>query len=772
MILLVSAALTAILRPQSPWSGRLLRLGALAFPLAAVVLGSLFFLNRYEFRYVWAHSKADYEPWFKLAGMWAGQEGSILLWGVMSAAFAAWGLRSAGDLRRWYVLACSLVLATLAGIQAFESPFRLHEMIEGVQIVPPDGQGMNPTLLNGWIVIHPPTIFAGFGMLIVPFALGLAALITARYDRWVDAVRPWIITSVTLMGVGLCMGGFWAYETLGWGGFWMWDPVENTSFVPWVAGAAFIHSIFVQKAAGRWRVLTAVLGALPMPLFIYGTFLTRSGFLGDSSVHSFAKMDSSALWFLIALLGGALLSLISLGIRAGVRARKAAQAGPQAQTWLNKTVFYGAALWLLFGFGAVTAIGMSWPLVMSLRGQKPEMVDEFLYNSVLSVFFLPFLLAISAAPFLTWRGLTMKQLALKLINPLAFAIFAAGVCLLWMKSEAWPAYKALEEPVRILGGGTVPRTPWMLFVFSLAVFAAAANAMRMLELYPKARQSTGGLITHVGLLMALAGLIFSRGFQQKEVLFVHGQRLAAGLGYELTEQGPTKSFADRKNQVKVEFKGREDSFTATPGLYFTPNLNPQEEPRPNATPHVQRFPFHDIYLALFSFDFGASEPLMLRPNASASAEGASASYQGILFHYKKLETEGVMGTDGAKFIGVVDVTGPDGKTQEVRPSMELAGGKVIENTVKVQDGLKLVMTTPMDAASQAATFRFDYTQPGYPVEVYFKPLTTLVWLGVGIMTFGGFYAAWARRRRPSEPSTHEAAHDSQVEAPSRPSHVR
>ncbi len=775
MALLIGAIAVTIFKPESRWSSRLMAMGASGFGVAFLLLTTLFFTGRYEYSYIWGLSQKDYEPWYKLAGVWAGQEGSILLWGMLSAVFAVWGLRSAGSYRRWYVLLCSLFLVTLAGIQAFESPFDLHAPIDGIHVAPPDGQGMMPTLLNYWIVIHPPTIFAGFGMLLVPFALAMSAMITGRYQDWVDSVRPWMISAVSLMGVGLCMGGFWAYETLGWGGFWMWDPVENTSFVPWVAGAALIHGIFVQKASGKWRVLNAVLGAVPLLLFTYGTFLTRSGFLGDSSVHSFAQMDSSALWFLIALMGGLILGILGVSIRAGIISRREKQEFKKPETWLNKTVFYGIAMWLLFAFGIVTAIGMSWPLVMSLRGQEPEMVDEFLYNSVLSIFFLPFLLAISIAPFLTWRGLTAKQLARKLINPLAAAIFAVGVCLLWTKNPIWPAQKALTETVTVIGGGEWPRVPWMLFVFGLCIFAAAANFGRMMELYPKARRTTGGVITHIGLMLTLAGLVFSRGFQQKDTLFIHNNRLTASMGYAITNDGPTGSFADRSNEVKVNFDSAAGKFTATPGLYYRPAADPNAEPQTNATPHVQRFLLHDIYVALFPFDFGASEPLMLTPNADPVAEGATARYQGVNIHYKRLETEGTPGTDGARFIAVLDVWGEDGERTEIRPWLQLNKGQIIEEGVGVGDGLKVVMTTPMDAASQAASFRFDYTEPGYPVEVYFKPLTTLVWLGVGIMTLGGFYAAWGRRRKPlapQEPTAHEAAHDPEVEAPSRPGHVR
>lgn len=212
---------------------------AVALTFAALL--ALFVTDQFSFRYVFAHGAADHEIQYKVAGVWSGQEGSFLLWALCSGLFGTAALRSVGAVRRAYLSVYGLLQAALCGILAYESPFDLLPLVDGRQVMPPTGQGMSPTLLNYWVTIHPPTIFLGFGSLGVLFAWSAAALVSGRLAEWAAPARPWALVSLSLLGVGLCMGGFWAYETLGWGGFWAWDPVENTSLVPWCVVAALVH---------------------------------------------------------------------------------------------------------------------------------------------------------------------------------------------------------------------------------------------------------------------------------------------------------------------------------------------------------------------------------------------------------------------------------------------------------------------------------------------------------------------------------------------------
>ena len=205
--------------------------GVAGFVGAAGCLLVLFLNKQYQFQYVFEHIANDHELQYLIAGVWSGQEGSFLLWGLLSAIVGFFAVRGAGKYKRWMTFVYALFLAAVAGILAFESPFVLLQslggqslVVDGVLKVMPDGFGLAPSLLNYWMVIHPPTIFTGFSCLTVLFAYSMAALMHRDAVSWIPLVRPWAIFTLTILGVGLCMGGFWAYETLGWGGFWLWDP--------------------------------------------------------------------------------------------------------------------------------------------------------------------------------------------------------------------------------------------------------------------------------------------------------------------------------------------------------------------------------------------------------------------------------------------------------------------------------------------------------------------------------------------------------------------
>jgi cytochrome c-type biogenesis protein CcmF len=623
------------------------------------------------------------------------------------------------------------------------------------------------------------------------------------------------------------MGGFWAYETLGWGGFWVWDPVENTSFVPWCALAAFTHGIIVQQARSKWHMTNVILGAAPFLLFCYGTFLTRSGFLGDTSVHSFARMDPQALGILIALIGFSFFGFIGVLVPAlkwWKTAQPKVEEGYEKHVW-NKSAFYGVAMWLLFAFGLVTAVGMSVPLIQSLVGQAPKVVEESLYNQVLGWFFVPAMVAIGLAPYANWRGESFRSLGSKVLNQLALAIMFTGFLLLWSKA-GWQGQTA--DPTMttsIAGVVTLPRLNWIAFLAFLTFFAIFSNLFKLWEMLPRARKTAGGVLTHAGVGMALLGLIVSRGLEQKKLVTVHPSKPAEAFDYQINYVGPTKGFANRNNEVKLSVSGDRGNFVAHPGLYFRPG---EEGPQETIWPHIERRPLYDLYFTLHPMVWEASEPQGL-------TKGQQARFENFIVTYQGLRTTGVLGTDTAKFFADATVQ-ILGDPVNVSPSLALGGGESTAQPARTPDGSSLyllradmdkstivlrlssqpslplslaqgasidagdlrltfksmrteqgaspdqarlvadvtveeiVATTkvaPMmsmadgqkvrlnseyelaleriDAATKAAFFRFDYVQPAYPLEVYYKPLTWLVWFGVGIMTIGALWSSRGRR---------------------------
>jgi len=730
------------------------RLASAALGLAFIALISLFVTSQFQFQYIQKHSALDHELQYKVAGTWSGQEGSFLLWAVGSALFVSLAIGKSGIYKRWFAGVSSLFLAALAGILSFESPFVLNPASTDIS----NGFGMPPSLLNYWVVIHPPTIFLGFGCLTALFAWSMSAMLHRDLDTWIDQVRPWALIGLTFTGVGLCMGGFWAYETLGWGGFWAWDPVENTSFVPWLILAVFIHGIIVQKTRKKWHLSNVVYCALPFLSFVYGTFLTRSGFLGDTSVHSFANMDRSALWILVALGIASIGAFLAVYIPTAKWWKPIAPPTPKTEGFWTKDTFYGYSAWLLISLAVIAAFGMSVPLIQSLKGEKPRVVEESLYNTVVAFPFIPIVALMAIGPFLTWRKAGIKNFTKYFINLLSATIAVTGFTLLWLK---WGGQEVLLGPfiatfpgipsdpaktTNFLISKAVYTTPWVLSLYALSVFAVFANLTRGVQLFRQNKLSSASMLTHIGVILTLVGLIFSRGFEQKvDKIVAHESKTLQAFGYNINLEGRTSGFGDRNNKIKLKFTKPGDEFTASPGLYFVPGQD--GKPQEFNWPYIHSQFLFDTYVVVRAFtfteegapDFGGSVPTSVLP-------GQTADFNGYLFTYQGMETEGSPGTFGAKFIATVTVHNAETETV-VKPYVKLLGpGELERPVVDAGNGLGIYVDS-INAADKSATFVIKYMTPAYPIEIYYKPLTILVWWGVGIMTLGGTLAAFYRRNK-------------------------
>ena len=244
--------------------------------------------NRYEYLYVVSYSNRELDPYFKFAGLWAGQRGSLVFWTLLLSVFSSIAVFRNRLRNREFM---PYVSGTLLGILAFLLVVLLFADVnpfERLGFTRINGLGLNPQLQNYWMTIHPPTLYLGFTAFAVPFAFAVSALLTGRLDsRWIAVTRRWILLSWFFLTLGIIFGMRWAYEELGWGGYWFWDPVENASLLPWLTATAFLHSIQIQEHRGMLKVWNMVLVTVTFLLTIFATFLTRSGLI--ESVHSFAE---------------------------------------------------------------------------------------------------------------------------------------------------------------------------------------------------------------------------------------------------------------------------------------------------------------------------------------------------------------------------------------------------------------------------------------------------------------------------------------------------
>lgn len=708
-------------------------------------LGLLIWLTvnkQYQFEYVFSHS----DNWLsfdkRIAATWGGQEGSFLLWASASALFGILSLRSVGVYQRAYVAAYSLILAGLSSILVFESPFRLWKPPAEVASffagkMPEDGAGLTPALINKWMVIHPPVMFLGFGSLTVLYALGVAGFLRRDFGTYVQLIRPWALVSLALTGIGLCMGGFWAYETLGWGGFWMWDPVENAALVPWCLVAALMHGLFVQATSKKWTVFNASLGAFALISFIYGTFLTRSGFLGDSSVHSFAEMDRSALQLLISMGAGAILLLIGSAIyyKLGTRNEQPSTLR-EPVTRLNLHNAYSAATTLLISTGLVSAIGMSVPLFMSIAGQKPKVVEEALYHKVVTWVFIPTVILMGIGPYLSWRGIKGRELAQRLFATVCLTSGFIGVGMLLTRFIPLDLSLTPADQTNFPFGIKVPTLIWVFFLAGVCLFGLSANLVRAAELIKKSPSSIGSFLTHFGVIMTVLGLIISRGMEKKQEATVQLGRPATVLGYRVSLDKMSSTLLERENQVGFKLEGRDQTFKLNPVLFYTESRN-GEEPSPTVRPAIRHFPLHDLYFTVFPMVFEATGETPFKV-------GEKRQFEGTVIKYVKMTREGEVGVMGTKFGAHLEFQNPDGSVSHITPKFEISDSGPIR--IPAESGDYFVYLMGMDAADKSVRIQLHYKNPIFPIEIFYKPMTGMVWWGAGIMTFGGFLAAWFRRR--------------------------
>ncbi len=751
---LVGAVNAALPKPPlGPKAGFWLNLaGALGLFGALVCLGTLLANDQFEFNYVFGHSDAAAELKYKIAGIWAGQQGSFLLWACTSALFGLLAAPKDPAYRRWYQLFFAVFLAALCGILTYETPFAVTR-IDGVALLPPTGAGLNASLQNYWVVIHPPTIFMGFGSLTVAAAYGLAAMVTGNLTGWVAPLRPWAILSASILGIGLCMGGFWAYETLGWGGFWAWDPVENVSFVPWIFSIALLHGLLVQSARKTWFGANLVLAGLPFFVFCYGTFLTRSGFLSEASVHSFAEMNRVALWILGAVV---VLGTAAYYTLYGLRGRLLAKAiqPPDDAPGLTRERAYGSGVLLLSGLATSTAVGMSVPFFLALAHRNSKVVEEGLYHKVVVWFFVPIMLFMAVAPFISWRAMTSRELWRRLTVVSAITVFLLGCIVLVFKYDPnWG--DAVQETHTIAFPFNIqfPLWPWIAFLTGLCLFVIVANVWRIVEVWKGSKWSLGGFIAHIGLAILMAGLVISRGFERKvQVLVQQTKPPVEALGYTIGYQDMTGAdLFQRDNKAKFDVisKDGSDHFVATPSLYFT--IDPQDQkPQPVVWPYLRHTPTYDIYFALHGPVFNVWDA----PINFQKGETKDPDSKGIEITYLGYHAEGAGGI-GAKFTADLKVRVEDTNQQwreyEAHPTLQITQDGPNPTFAEVGDEF-VVSLDRIDANDKSADLQVEFKHPFFPVDLFFKPMVILVWLGAGIMTLGGLIAAFYRRPpKPQKP---------------------
>ncbi|SHO66246.1 cytochrome c-type biogenesis protein CcmF [Pseudoxanthobacter soli DSM 19599] len=501
-----------------PVAGAMLGFVAIAF--AALVLA--YVRSDFSVVNVVENSHSAKPMLFKITGVWGNHEGSMLLWVLILVLFGGLVAAFGGGLPqtlRATVLAVQawIVTAFLSFILMTSDPF--------VRAVPPpfEGQDLNPVLQDIGLAIHPPLLYLGYVGMSVSFSFAVAALIEGRIDAaWARWVRPWVLTAWVFLTLGIAMGSYWAYYELGWGGWWFWDPVENASFMPWLAGTALIHSALVMEKRDALKVWTVLLAILTFSLSLLGTFLVRSGVL--TSVHAFATDPARGVFILgilVAFIGG---SLSLYAWRAPILRQGGlfAPVSREGALVLNN-VFLTAACATVF-------VGTLYPLALdALTGAKISVGAPF-FNMTFVPLMIPALLAVPVGPFLSWKradlaGVAQRLLAAALIAvaTVAVAAWATGangvLPALGLGLAAWLIAGAVSEPV------------WRA---SRGARSAGAAARRLAGLPWSA---FGTALGHLGLGLSVLGMVAATSFQVEHIATMKPGETVDLAGYTLTYDG-------------------------------------------------------------------------------------------------------------------------------------------------------------------------------------------------------------------------------------------
>ncbi|MBA3717949.1 MAG: heme lyase CcmF/NrfE family subunit [Actinobacteria bacterium] len=515
--------------------------------VASIVLVVALVRHDFSFAYVAEHSARRLPTLYTLSAFWGGQEGSLLLWLLILSAYSAAVVlinrRSAPDLVAWVVPVLGGVAIFFAFmLVAVSSPF-------DTQVAPADGSGLNPSLQNPYMLIHPPLLYLGYVGLTVPFAFGIGSLLARRADeRWIVATRRWTLAAWGFLGIGQLLGAHWAYVEVGWGGYFAWDPVENAALMPWLAATAFLHSVMVQEKKGMLKIWNMLLVVLAFCLALFGTFLTRSGIL--NSIHSFTESPLGP-WFLgfIIFVTVASLSLIYLRLPLlRVRTKLESLVSREASFLYNNLLLVAFSLTILWG--------VLYPILSEAVQGEASHVSGPYYNFFLRAFGLPLLILMGIGPLLAWRRTSVRALGRTFAWPAAVTLAAGGALLAAGAGSSVPGLIAYTFSAFVIASIVVE------FVRGTKARKAVAGEswpVAFSSLIARNRRRYGGYVVHAAIVLLAIGIAGSSAYDTtREAKLRPGQSMEI-RGYTLTYQRLVERQSENAREIRAQVDVRRGS---------------------------------------------------------------------------------------------------------------------------------------------------------------------------------------------------------------------
>ncbi len=583
-----------------------------AFPMltisVAIIVYSLYVMD-FSLAYVVAVSSRAMSPFLRVTALWGGQAGSLLFWAWIMSGFVTAVLAQKWERDRelmpYFITVAMLTTTFFIGISLFiANPFlrvwyipgeanlieALWQPAAALAYIAPDGSGLNPLLRHFGMIGHPPTTYIGFTGFVIPFAFAISALLTgkAQEDEWIRTSRRWTLVAWIFLSIGLILGGRWAYDVLGWGGFWGWDPVENAMLMPWLVGTAFLHSVMITEKRGMLKVWSVSLIILTYSLSLFGTFITRTGVI--SSVHAFGTSMLGPVFFVF--IGFTFLG--SLGLM--IWRLDLLKTEHELQSFLSREAIFLLQNLLFIAITFVVFLGTVFPILSELFTGTKITVGPPYFQKATAPLFAALLLTMGIAPLVAWRKQSARKLGRMLLIPFLLALLLAGIWGYSYRAEG-AAYFAL----------------WLVLFVTLLIFAEFGKGVRarmkrgenpgvaLWRLIGRNHRRYGGYIIHLGVVMVGLGFIGDANFQQEtQVALARGEVLTLGA-YELR-------FDDLQAYSGTD--GRE-VLEATTSLFkngeFIRELKPRRDyfvvqKQPSTIPGVYSTPGADVYVLMVGWE--------------------------------------------------------------------------------------------------------------------------------------------------------------------------
>lgn len=761
-----------------------------AIMAAATALLYLILTHQFQYAYVYQYSSRELPLHYLVSSFWAGQEGSFLLWilyaGLVGFGLMRWSGRFEAPTMTVMALNQAFLLSMIVGLKLGpiaigSSPFQLLiERFPDAPIfrqnpgfVPADGNGLNDLLLNPWMTAHPPTLFIGFAAMGVPFALAVAALWQRRYRDWIRIAMPWMLFAVLVLGVGILLGGYWAYETLSFGGYWAWDPVENSSLAPWLTGVAALHAMLIQKRSGRGYRMALTLSLVNYVLVIYSTFLTRSGILGDLSVHSFVDLglhNQLVIWIVaMTLLGGGLLL---------VRYRELPAPSEEPPLLSREALIFTGAL-LLTLTALVILVGTSAPILGKLFRDNPASVATAFYNQWTLPLAVVFTFLMGGAQLIWWHKMDVEMAHRLLFRPLAFSVGATLAVLLltpFIEYTVQPSRLASDSPVAQAGVLNGIAQLWQTYGFSLmllllifaAFFAFFGNLQVLWRIGRGNPRLAGGALSHVGLVLMLLGVVASSGFS---LPLPHRHMPLALRDDERTNFVLVRDEPRRIGGYEVRYEGRgvtpeghtfyRLSFIAPDSRTFTLKPVAYQNRRGEwiLHPDIQLSLWKDLFVAVSPAEMFAQDSTFSEKGGElvlSRGDSVVLGRQAFALRFVGFDTQidpGLLPDSTMIAVAaVLQVTNLQTlETRTLRPIYLIRTDRSVQYIqTRVRDWELTLTFTGMNANSGEITLAVEGVEvmpdDWVVVQAYEKPLINLVWLGFLLMS-GGIGLALVRRAR-------------------------